>query len=339
MKCPLTSTLRASALRCFEPSKRTSALETTCIPKSRPSPWQMSTTVWPWRRNTKDAREKRPAAMHSYLSAAIWLWLQWSESPSCTKAKLRTFPRVRISDIVQLNSREQSDVWKEKSPNKSLGDFVVSFSIYLPVNKWPCVAVALLLLLQFLYRLSACSQLCLGLFFTSDPVAPASSVPTYETARPINSTSTTKKADLMAHIVATKCAQNRHRQLRRLSLIKIQAFYSLDTTALGPCREICHTLVEPCSIHRMITILPPISTLTGNLLHRRLTRVDIKGLVVRLNKERVKMEDGVRYGVGKRSEVRNEGSSGGGRSYHAGTSIENSSWSDQIRYSKMRWDN
>lgn len=60
-------------------------------------------------------------------------------------------------------------------------------------------------LLQFIYRLSACSELCLGLFSTSDPDAPASSVPTYKTARPTNSASPTKKAVLIAHVVATKC--------------------------------------------------------------------------------------------------------------------------------------
>ena len=56
-----------------------------------------------------------------------------------------------------------------------------------------------------MYRLSACSELCLGLFSTADSDAPASSVPTYTTARPANSASPTKKAVLIAHVVATKC--------------------------------------------------------------------------------------------------------------------------------------
>lgn len=70
-----------------------------------------------------------------------------------------------------------------------------------------CFAVSPLSLIsiQFVYRLSACSELCLGLFSTSDPDAPASSEPTYETARPTSSASPTKKAVLIAQIVATKC--------------------------------------------------------------------------------------------------------------------------------------
>ncbi|MCJ1468131.1 hypothetical protein MMC07_006759 [Pseudocyphellaria aurata] len=58
---------------------------------------------------------------------------------------------------------------------------------------------------KFNYRLSACSELCLGLFSTFDADAPTSSVPTYATARPTNSAAPTKKAVLIAHIVATKC--------------------------------------------------------------------------------------------------------------------------------------
>ena len=111
-------------------------------------------------------------------------------------------PHIRFGSLVPRNA-----VIAQAEIRQSLSFSFVSFSVFLPTNEKSCFAVSPLSLIsfQFIYRLSACSELCLGLFSTSDLDAPASSEPTYETARPTSSASPTKKAVLIAHLVATKC--------------------------------------------------------------------------------------------------------------------------------------
>lgn len=58
--------------------------------------------------------------------------------------------------------------------------------------------------LKYIYRLSTCPELCLGLFSTTQPDTPASSLPTYASARPPNSAFPSRKGVLIAHVIATK---------------------------------------------------------------------------------------------------------------------------------------
>lgn len=58
---------------------------------------------------------------------------------------------------------------------------------------------------QFVYRLSACPELSLGLFSTADTSTPVSSASTYPSARAPDSASPTRKGVLIAHVIATKC--------------------------------------------------------------------------------------------------------------------------------------
>ncbi|KAF2433533.1 acyl-CoA N-acyltransferase [Tothia fuscella] len=66
---------------------------------------------------------------------------------------------------------------------------------------------------KFIYRISACGELCLGLFTTADPSGPGPPDPNLDTATgpaaPLVETSAERKGVLLAHIVATK-THNHH---------------------------------------------------------------------------------------------------------------------------------
>ncbi|KAL8769749.1 MAG: hypothetical protein Q9209_004365 [Squamulea sp. 1 TL-2023] len=59
---------------------------------------------------------------------------------------------------------------------------------------------------KFMYRLTICPELSLGLFSTTAPNGPTASLPTYTHSRPPDSASPTKKSTLVAQVIATKCA-------------------------------------------------------------------------------------------------------------------------------------
>ncbi|KAL8789170.1 MAG: hypothetical protein Q9213_001277 [Squamulea squamosa] len=59
---------------------------------------------------------------------------------------------------------------------------------------------------KFMYRLTTCPELSLGLFSTTAPNEPTTSLPTYPHSRPPNSASPMKKSTLVAQVIATKCA-------------------------------------------------------------------------------------------------------------------------------------
>lgn len=61
-----------------------------------------------------------------------------------------------------------------------------------------------MLLAQFIYRLSKCPELSLGLFSTAAPGDLASSSPTYAFSRSPDSILPTRKATLIAQVIATK---------------------------------------------------------------------------------------------------------------------------------------
>lgn len=61
---------------------------------------------------------------------------------------------------------------------------------------------------QFIYRLSACPELSLGLFSTADTSTSVSSAPTYSSARAPDSTSPNRKGVLIAQVIATKCTSD-----------------------------------------------------------------------------------------------------------------------------------
>lgn len=61
---------------------------------------------------------------------------------------------------------------------------------------------------QFIYRLSACPELSLGLFSTADTSIPVSSAPTYPSARAPDSVSPNRKGVLIAQVIATKCTSH-----------------------------------------------------------------------------------------------------------------------------------
>ncbi|KAI4245942.1 MAG: hypothetical protein L6R40_002158 [Gallowayella cf. fulva] len=58
---------------------------------------------------------------------------------------------------------------------------------------------------KFMYRLTTCPELSLGLFSTSGPDGPAASLPTYSHSRPPDSASPTQRSTLVAQVIATKC--------------------------------------------------------------------------------------------------------------------------------------
>ena len=58
---------------------------------------------------------------------------------------------------------------------------------------------------QFIYRLSTCPELCLGLFSTSNSKDSLASAGTYDAALPIDSFTPARKSVLLAHVIATKC--------------------------------------------------------------------------------------------------------------------------------------
>ncbi|KAM0801708.1 hypothetical protein BDR22DRAFT_157652 [Usnea florida] len=57
---------------------------------------------------------------------------------------------------------------------------------------------------KFIYRLTTCPELCLGLFSSIPPHSPSASVPTYATARPADSSSPDLKSVLVAMVISTK---------------------------------------------------------------------------------------------------------------------------------------
>lgn len=57
---------------------------------------------------------------------------------------------------------------------------------------------------QFLYRLTTCPDLSLGLFFTTDSSSTVANTPTYPTARAPDSFSPNLKSVLIAHVISTK---------------------------------------------------------------------------------------------------------------------------------------
>lgn len=57
---------------------------------------------------------------------------------------------------------------------------------------------------QFLYRLTTCPDLSLGLFYTTDSSSPVADTPTYPTARAPDSFSPNLKSVLIAHVISTK---------------------------------------------------------------------------------------------------------------------------------------
>ncbi|KAI4228457.1 MAG: hypothetical protein L6R36_001648 [Xanthoria steineri] len=59
---------------------------------------------------------------------------------------------------------------------------------------------------KFIYRLTTCPELSLGLFSTTTPDGPTAALPTYAHSRPPDSASPTKKSTLVAQVIATKCA-------------------------------------------------------------------------------------------------------------------------------------
>ncbi|KAI4252394.1 MAG: hypothetical protein L6R42_007983 [Xanthoria sp. 1 TBL-2021] len=59
---------------------------------------------------------------------------------------------------------------------------------------------------KFIYRLTTCPELSLGLFSTTTPDGPGAALPTYSHSRPPDSASPTKKSTLVAQVIATKCA-------------------------------------------------------------------------------------------------------------------------------------
>ncbi|KAL8911519.1 MAG: hypothetical protein Q9171_003327 [Xanthocarpia ochracea] len=59
---------------------------------------------------------------------------------------------------------------------------------------------------KFIYRLTTCPELSLGLFSTTAPDEPTALLPTYPHSRPPDSASPTKKSTLLAQVIATKCA-------------------------------------------------------------------------------------------------------------------------------------
>ncbi|KAL8735196.1 MAG: hypothetical protein Q9166_001072 [cf. Caloplaca sp. 2 TL-2023] len=58
---------------------------------------------------------------------------------------------------------------------------------------------------KFLYRLTTCPELSLGLFSTGAPDGPTATLPTYAHSRPSDSASPTRKSTLIAQVIATKC--------------------------------------------------------------------------------------------------------------------------------------
>ena len=59
---------------------------------------------------------------------------------------------------------------------------------------------------QFVYRLTACPEQCLGLFSTISSPQDEASVPTYSAARPADSSQPDRKQTLIAMVIATKAA-------------------------------------------------------------------------------------------------------------------------------------
>ncbi|KAL8841841.1 MAG: hypothetical protein Q9205_005440 [Flavoplaca limonia] len=59
---------------------------------------------------------------------------------------------------------------------------------------------------KFIYRLTTCPELSLGLFSTTGPDGAVAALPTYAHSRPPDSASPTKKSTLVAQVIATKCA-------------------------------------------------------------------------------------------------------------------------------------
>ncbi|KAF6224831.1 hypothetical protein HO133_010025 [Letharia lupina] len=57
---------------------------------------------------------------------------------------------------------------------------------------------------KFIYRLTTCPELCLGLFSSTPPNSPNASIPTFSTARPADSASPDLKSVLIAMVISTK---------------------------------------------------------------------------------------------------------------------------------------
>ncbi|CAD6568786.1 MAG: hypothetical protein ASARMPREDX12_001839 [Alectoria sarmentosa] len=57
---------------------------------------------------------------------------------------------------------------------------------------------------KFIYRLTTCPELCLGLFSSTPSNSPNASIPTYPTARPADSASPAMKSVLIAMVISTK---------------------------------------------------------------------------------------------------------------------------------------
>ena len=68
----------------------------------------------------------------------------------------------------------------------------------------PNFLLALTFLLQFLYCLTTCPDLCLGLFSTTDSSSPVANTATYPAGRAPDSFSPDLKSVLIAHVIATK---------------------------------------------------------------------------------------------------------------------------------------
>lgn len=60
---------------------------------------------------------------------------------------------------------------------------------------------------KFVYRLTKCPELCLGLFSTSDAHGPASAEPTFSPARPPDSFNPGKRGVLIGHVIATQSSE------------------------------------------------------------------------------------------------------------------------------------